>query len=104
MLRRKPGPDVFADLSAAAREEWLGESVAREQAPLTGLRFLREYVAPNRPVVVEGALAAAGWPLHDEAWSFAALKERLGTTAFSVAFTPNGRGSCASSRRCTQAG
>jgi len=90
---KKAGPDVFADLSEAAREEWLGEAVAREQAPLTGLRFLREYVAPNRPVVVEGALAAAGWPLHDDAWLFASLQQRLGDTTFSVAFTPNGRGS-----------
>nr|XP_022340537.1 jmjC domain-containing protein 7-like isoform X2 [Crassostrea virginica] len=59
---------------------------ARESPP-SALTFYREYVSPNKPVVVQNGLEH--WPALKK-WTPGYLRERIGGCEVTVAVTPNG--------------
>eukprot|EP00879_Flechtneria_rotunda_P021792 GHRR01022979.1.p1 GENE.GHRR01022979.1~~GHRR01022979.1.p1 ORF type:complete len:316 (+),score=99.04 GHRR01022979.1:221-1168(+) len=58
-------------------------------APVCPARFLREFVASNKPVLIRGAIDH--WPALQQ-WSPELLKARAGQQQISVDVTPNGFG------------
>eukprot|EP00960_Hanusia_phi_P060733 764604-Hanusia_phi.AAC.2 len=55
----------------------------------TALEFLRNFVLPNRPCVITGAIE--DWPARRQ-WTNEYLADKLGDLKLSVNVTPNGRG------------
>eukprot|EP00887_Chlorella_sp_A99_P000675 scaffold5.g675.t1 len=74
-------------IPASTVQYLLGSHIERVTAP-SPLEFLREYVAPNKPAVITGAIDH--WPALRK-WSEAYLAEAAGDTIVTVALTPNGR-------------
>lgn len=58
---------------------------------LDAVKFLREYVAQNRPVIIEGLVGA--WPASTK-WDQTYLSEAAGDCKLHVNFTPRGHGDC----------
>eukprot|EP00897_Mesotaenium_endlicherianum_P007628 jgi/Mesen1/6894/ME000353S05918 len=81
--------EALSALSLEVRELSVGSQVPRVSGPLDPLQFYREYVAPNRPVIVENAIDH--WPAL-KLWTNEYLLEKIGHTLVSVAVTPDGRG------------
>ncbi|KAL6769586.1 hypothetical protein ACKKBG_A31595 [Auxenochlorella protothecoides x Auxenochlorella symbiontica] len=79
---------VLRQLSLDARELDVGSSVPMLEHPPSALQFCREYVGPNRPVLVRGAVSE--WPAL-ALWNEEYLIRALGPTPLTMATTPNGR-------------
>lgn len=62
-----------------------------DAADLTPLVFYRDYVARNRPVIIEGAIDE--WPAMTK-WTNAYLAKVAGDDEVTIDFTPDGRGDC----------
>lgn len=83
---------VLASLGDDVRDFWAVTHVpVVDGRTLTPLQFLRDFVKPNQPVVIEGLIDA--WPARD-AWrrSDDRLLELAGDSTVTVNVTPNGRG------------
>ncbi|EFJ15103.1 hypothetical protein SELMODRAFT_119527 [Selaginella moellendorffii] len=75
-------------LSREARELSLGSQVERVAAPVSPLRFLRDFVMPGKPCIVTGGIQH--WSALRK-WSNDYLRAALGDQQVSVHFTPDGR-------------
>ena len=63
-----------------------------DSEPMTALRFMRDFVATNRPVVVRRDAAVRAWPAMAKWTSDAYLGEAFGDEAkVTVSWTPDGR-------------
>ncbi|XP_001637377.3 bifunctional peptidase and (3S)-lysyl hydroxylase Jmjd7 [Nematostella vectensis] len=78
---------AFENLSSEAREFYLSTEVPHIDAPPTPLKFYREWVAPNRPVIIRNAINH--WPAL-KLWNSQYLKKCIGEKTTTVAVTPNG--------------
>ena len=77
-------------LSRETRELYpRGSGVPVLPSPPSPLAFYRDYVSPNLPVLVRGALD--DWPALERWRSNAYLRRRMGERRVSVACTPHGR-------------
>ncbi|XP_011662092.2 bifunctional peptidase and (3S)-lysyl hydroxylase JMJD7 [Strongylocentrotus purpuratus] len=79
--------DCFRHLAQEARELYLSPEVPRLSHPPTPLEFYRDYVTPNRPVIIENAFN--DFPALAK-WSIPYFRERLQHKILTVAVTPNG--------------
>jgi len=79
--------EALGDLSKDLRELCYAPSIDRITPP-SALEFYREYVAPNKPCIIEGGLEH--WPALST-WTDANLAERLAGQQVTVDMTPNGR-------------
>ena len=80
----------FVRLSRETRELYLrGSDVAVLPSPPSPLKFHREYVSANLPVLIRGALD--GWPALERWRSNDYLRRAMGEQVVSVACTPHGR-------------
>ena len=76
-------------LSIEAREVDLGYSIERiHVSELTSFRFMRDYVAKNKPCIITGSVES--WPAY-ELWDEKYLIERGGDSLVTVDMTPNGK-------------
>jgi hypothetical protein len=85
-------PDVLDCLKGLSRELAeldLGSSVDVIHAPISPLEFYREYVAPNKPCVIRGAIDH--WAALSR-WTPEYLKSSVGHVQVTADFTPNGKG------------
>ena len=78
---------ILETLSEEARELYLPSEVPILEEPPSPLRFLRDYVSPNRPVIIKNAIK--DWTAQKK-WTNQYLREVLGSTSVSVTVTPNG--------------
>lgn len=83
--------DILRDLSREIRDLDVGNTVPRTNM-LSTTAFLREFVAPNKPVVFTTCIPQT-WPALS-CWSEAYLREVAGAQHITVALTPNGRADC----------
>lgn len=79
----------FWGLARETRELYVSAEVPRLSGAPDPLTFLRDYVAANRPVIIENAIAH--WPALRR-WTHAYLASTLGDCLVSVNVTPNGHG------------
>ncbi|XP_074723949.1 bifunctional peptidase and (3S)-lysyl hydroxylase JMJD7 [Strix uralensis] len=70
-----------------ARELGWTESIPYLDGPPSPLEFYREWVSPNKPCIIQNAIAH--WPALKK-WTSAYLREVVGPKVVSVAVTPNG--------------
>lgn len=78
---------ALRDLSREARELYLGHKVTEMTEIPSPIVFYREFVSPNKPLVVRGG--ASHWPAVSR-WTNSYLKRRLGDKEVTVTVTPNG--------------
>ncbi|XP_048751149.2 bifunctional peptidase and (3S)-lysyl hydroxylase Jmjd7-like [Ostrea edulis] len=78
---------ALGQLSLEARELYLDHDVPILDQPLTPLSFYREYVSPNKPVLIRNGLQH--WSAITK-WTPDYLREKLGERVVTVAVTPNG--------------
>jgi hypothetical protein len=83
------GHEAYTELSQMARDMYLGDEVRQVEQPLSAMRFMREHVARNCPLLIRNAVQH--WPAITR-WSLSYLTHSLADTPLSVALTPNGRG------------
>lgn len=77
----------FETLALEARELYLNKVIPTMERVPSALEFLRDYVAPNKPVVIKGAFDH--WPaLHR--WTNDYLRAKIGENEVDVAVTPDG--------------
>lgn len=69
----------------------LGGRVDEVQAEVDPVTFLREYVAPNKPLIIRGGVRH--WPALQK-WTREYLTDLAGSKEISVDVTPNGRSGC----------
>eukprot|EP00457_Paulinella_chromatophora_P008552 gb/GEZN01008590.1/.p1 GENE.gb/GEZN01008590.1/~~gb/GEZN01008590.1/.p1 ORF type:complete len:395 (+),score=60.56 gb/GEZN01008590.1/:33-1217(+) len=82
--------EPFRVLAAEAKELYLPvKQVDRISVPVDVLTFHREYVAKNRPVIIEGALD--DWPALGK-WNKSYLASVLGSELVTIDVTPDGLG------------
>ncbi|XP_076115665.1 bifunctional peptidase and (3S)-lysyl hydroxylase Jmjd7-like [Mytilus galloprovincialis] len=74
-------------LAFEARELYLDKTVRVLTKPPTPLVFYREYVSPNKPVLIQGAIDH--WPAISR-WNHDYLRNIIGDLEVTVAVTPNG--------------
>lgn len=74
-------------LSLEARELYLCSEVPRLEKAPSPLGFLRDWVNPNLPVVIQNAFNH--WPALKK-WDNAYLRDKIGEKKVTVAVTPNG--------------
>ena len=67
----------------------LGNAVDEVTGAIDPLVFLRDYVAPNKPLIIRGGVAH--WPALTK-WTRAHLEAAAGDALVTVDVTPNGRG------------
>nr|XP_022340536.1 jmjC domain-containing protein 7-like isoform X1 [Crassostrea virginica] len=79
--------EAVEQLALEARELYLDRDVPVLESPPSALTFYREYVSPNKPVVVQNGLEH--WPALKK-WTPGYLRERIGGCEVTVAVTPNG--------------
>ncbi|XP_060072391.1 bifunctional peptidase and (3S)-lysyl hydroxylase Jmjd7-like [Ylistrum balloti] len=79
--------ECIMNMAEEARELYLDKQVPVISAPVSPLRFYREHVASNKPVVVEGALQH--WPAL-KLWEESYFRKKIGDVNVSVTVTPNG--------------
>ncbi|XP_041367695.1 bifunctional peptidase and (3S)-lysyl hydroxylase Jmjd7-like [Gigantopelta aegis] len=79
--------DCFKFLSQEAREFSLGGAVQSLDAVPSALAFYREFVSPNKPVVLRGLIDH--WPALTK-WSPTYIREKMGQQTVTVTLTPNG--------------
>ncbi|XP_069693428.1 bifunctional peptidase and (3S)-lysyl hydroxylase Jmjd7-like isoform X2 [Periplaneta americana] len=77
----------FKRLSTDAKDLYLTQDVPTLDAPLSPLEFYRNWVAPNLPVLMKGAVKH--WPAIGK-WSTQYFRNTLGEKLVTVAVTPNG--------------
>ncbi|KAK7015906.1 JmjC domain-containing protein 7 [Halocaridina rubra] len=87
-----PGPagklkECLMALSSEAKELYLNSTVPVLDAVPSPLQFHRDWVAPNKPVILKGAVKH--WPAIRK-WSHYYLRDKIGDEVVSVAVTPNG--------------
>ncbi|XP_072032141.1 bifunctional peptidase and (3S)-lysyl hydroxylase JMJD7-like [Amphiura filiformis] len=79
--------DCFESLAQEARELYLPDTIQYIDGVPNPLDFYREYVCPNRPVIIRNAITH--WPaLHK--WTIPYLRDIYGEKEVTVAVTPNG--------------
>lgn len=79
--------DALDNLAAEAHELYLDAIVPVLQHVPTALEFYRDWVAPNKPVLIKGVFNH--WPALKR-WDAAYLREKIGSKDVTVAVTPNG--------------
>ena len=79
--------DLVEKLSKESRELYLCEEVPRLEGPPSALEFVRDWVSPNLPVIIQGGFDQ--WPARKK-WTVEYLKETVGWKEVTVAVTPNG--------------
>eukprot|EP00808_Paulinella_micropora_P026626 g45988.t1 len=80
---------AFKVLSTEARELYLSTECERISAPVDSATFYREFVAQNKPVVIQGALKT--WPALEK-WSSGYLVSVVGDEVVTIDATPDGLG------------
>lgn len=75
------------NLAQEAKELYLDREVPRLDSPPSPLSFYRDYVAPNKPVIIHKAFDQ--WPALEK-WNSNYFRETIGDLTVSVAVTPNG--------------
>jgi len=78
---------ALAKLSKEANELYLGREVLAQDCNPSAIRFYRDFVSYNRPLVIRGGVAH--WPALTK-WSNKYLKQTIGELPVSVTVTPNG--------------
>ncbi|KAL5007907.1 hypothetical protein ScPMuIL_016713 [Solemya velum] len=84
---KKELENSLSDLSREARDLYLDKEVPVLTEVPTPITFHRKYVAPNKPVVIQGALDH--WPALRR-WDTGYLREKIGDLEVTVTVTPNG--------------
>lgn len=79
--------EALLNLSSEAQELYLTDEVPILEETPSPLKFYREYVAPNIPVIFRGAVKH--WPACTK-WTSEYLRNRIGDKVVTVAVTPNG--------------
>ena len=79
--------EALENLSLEARELYLSSEVPRLEKAPSPLEFLRDWVNPNAPVIIQNAFN--GWPSLGK-WNNNYLRSKIGQTTVTVAVTPNG--------------
>ncbi|OWF43314.1 JmjC domain-containing protein 7 [Mizuhopecten yessoensis] len=79
--------ECLRNVAEEARELYLDKQVPVLSAPVSPLTFYRQYVAPNKPVVVEGAIRH--WSALQQ-WDESYFRKKIGDVKVSVTVTPNG--------------
>eukprot|EP00794_Sanderia_malayensis_P005279 gene5279-5946_t len=79
--------NALMNLSQEARELYLPQEIPILDSPPSALVFLRDYVSPNRPVIIKNCLKT--WSACSS-WTPDYLRECLGDTLVTVTSTPNG--------------
>ncbi len=74
-------------LSEEARDLYLSSEIPTLESSPTSLVFLRDYVSPNRPVIIKNCLK--DWSACRK-WTTEYLRKTLGDTQVTVTATPNG--------------
>uniref|UniRef100_A0A8C4X0Z9 Bifunctional peptidase and (3S)-lysyl hydroxylase JMJD7 n=1 Tax=Eptatretus burgeri TaxID=7764 RepID=A0A8C4X0Z9_EPTBU len=87
MQREHDLPGALRALAVEARDLSLGNGVPHLTRPPSPLVFLRDWVSPNRPVVISDAISH--WPALSR-WTSSYFREVLGNKEVTVAVTPNG--------------
>lgn len=82
-----PLDEAVETLAAEARELYLDRHVPVLDAPPSPLSFYREYVSPNKPVLIRNGLQH--WTANNK-WTPQYLREKIGGCRVTVAVTPNG--------------
>lgn len=77
----------FEYLSLEAKELYLFNDVPVLEMMPTPQEFYREFVCPNRPVILKNAIRH--WPACQK-WTVDYLREKIGSKVVTVAVTPNG--------------
>ncbi|XP_021922960.1 jmjC domain-containing protein 7-like isoform X3 [Zootermopsis nevadensis] len=77
----------FRLLSTDAKELYLRSAVPVVDSPVSPLEFYRDWVAPNLPVLIKGAVNT--WPAIRK-WNVQFFRDFLGKKLVTVAVTPNG--------------
>ncbi|XP_048242228.1 bifunctional peptidase and (3S)-lysyl hydroxylase Jmjd7-like [Haliotis rufescens] len=77
----------FLYLASEARELYLDSEVPLLTSPPTPLTFYRQYVAPNKPVLIRGL--TDHWPALSK-WSPDYFRKTIGELEVTVTATPNG--------------
>lgn len=75
------------NFAVEARELYLDKVVPILEQPPEPLVFYREYVSPNKPVVIKGAIDH--WPALTK-WTHKYFRQVIGNLDVTVAITPNG--------------
>ncbi|XP_062597221.1 bifunctional peptidase and (3S)-lysyl hydroxylase Jmjd7-like [Saccostrea cucullata] len=78
---------AFDQLSLEARELYLDRAVPVLDGPPSPLSFYRDYVTPNKPVLIRNGLQH--WSALTK-WTPDYLREKIGECSVTVAVTPNG--------------
>lgn len=79
--------EALENLSLEARELYLSSEVPRLEKAPSSLGFLRDWVSPNVPVIIQNAFNH--WPALEK-WNNDYLREKIGRRLVTVAVTPNG--------------
>jgi hypothetical protein len=79
--------DAFAALAQESRELCFQDVVEVLHSPPTSLAFLRDWVTPNKPVIIDGAINH--WNAL-KLWTSDYLREKVGDKEVTVTVTPNG--------------
>ncbi|XP_046400151.1 bifunctional peptidase and (3S)-lysyl hydroxylase Jmjd7-like [Ischnura elegans] len=77
----------FKVLSREAKDLYVRRDVPVVECPISPLEFYRDWVSPNLPVVIKGAVKH--WPAIVK-WTNAYLRHTIGEKIVQVAATPNG--------------
>eukprot|EP00877_Chromochloris_zofingiensis_P005210 jgi/Chrzof1/14690/Cz09g12060.t1 len=80
--------DILKSLSRDIRELDVGHDVEHLPAAPSTCHFLANYVASNKPCVIQGAIDH--WPAL-QCWNDRYFIQRAGSTPVTVDVTPNGR-------------
>ena len=79
--------EALENLSLEARELYLSSEVPRLEKAPSPLEFLRDWVNPNVPIIIENAFNH--WPALKN-WNNDYLRKKIGHRTVTVAVTPNG--------------
>ena len=79
--------EALETLSFEARELYLSSKVPRLQKAPSPLEFLRNWVNPNIPVIIQNAFN--DWPAIEK-WNNDYLRQKIGHRTVTVSVTPNG--------------
>ncbi|XP_002731421.1 bifunctional peptidase and (3S)-lysyl hydroxylase Jmjd7 [Saccoglossus kowalevskii] len=88
MLNWEEVNDCFHSLATEGRELYLHNDVPVLTVPPSPLTFYREWVCPNRPVIINNAINE--WPALHKWKDLDYLRNKIGDKSVSVAVTPNG--------------
>ncbi|CAH1786743.1 unnamed protein product [Owenia fusiformis] len=78
----------FDELSLEAKELYLGDEVQYLDRAPSAIEFLRNWVCPNKPVIIKNAIDH--WPALQRWEQHSYLRDKIGNKEVTVTATPNG--------------